>query len=356
MSPRGGGGGGGSGQGGLLPGPKAAGRTLRRSQLPPDLRERAKSIETMKLADIFQQPQQQPQRMSVDPSPPPPPASSSPPPPPPSSGEFRADFTAAPVAVPAPGLRLASSSLCNGLRGAARADAQSFCLGEELAFRGEAVGFARDAAGAAHLVCRYHITGPDGRALLEGEHETRAVPALGGEAVEIGVAIPLLFEAAAAGPCQFRLSVTDAAVTAAASAVTAASVAVTHAFVLRGWCWGLRQARLLIEGRPLQVPAVFPFQELAVSAVVTLEAGADGAALEAFFAVRDVATGATLRAEPQPCQLLPHPRLSSCFALLASVAVARPGAYQLLLAVKHPAHPAELLRHDLQFAVVHFQS
>ncbi len=117
----------------------------------------------------------------------------------------------------------------------------------------------------------------------------------------------------------------------------------------------MRQARLLVEGRPLQVPAVFPFQELALSAVVTLEPGLEGGALEAFFTVRDAATGAALLGEPQPCLLIAHPRLAACFALVATTSVARPGAYKLLLAVKHAARPAQLLRHDLQFAVVHFQ-
>ncbi len=344
-------------QGSLLPGPKAAGRTLRRSQLPPDLRERSKSIETKKmpdLASIFHPAPVNQAPLSPRASSEPPPPSHSPPPP--SSGSFLADFSRAPataVAAPTAVFRFASSVVCNGLRGAARADPQSFALGEELVVRAEATGFRREAGGVAcQLVCRYKVARASGQVLLEAEHVTRTAPALGSDLVELGVAVPLMFEESAAGPCVLQLSVTDA-LAGEEVAAAAKTILFSHAFVLRGWSWGLHQAKLLVEQRPLQVPAVFPFQEVSVSAIVTIDKAMQGPP-EAFFSVRDAATGATVVAEPQSCALIPHPRLPCCFALLASLSLAKPGAYLMMVAAKHAAQPTQLLRCDLQFAVVHF--
>ena len=130
-------------------------------------------------------------------------------------------------------------------------------------------------------------------------------------------------------------------------------VTFVHSFKLLDWALGLHQTKLLVDGHPGMAPVVYRRQEVAVSAVVTLEKNMSGAP-EAFIDVRD-ASDASLLSQPLQATIKPHPRLSNVFAVIAPLALSRPGVHNILLAVRHPSRPQDIMRSAVPCNVVEFQ-
>ncbi len=138
-----------------------------------------------------------------------------------------------------------------------------------------------------------------------------------------------MLEAASVGPVVFRMTIFDLLTARPSGKMTWSdvmtpppSVVFTHSLTIRPFAWGLHQAQLLVDhrfdtpppplffpfvfllhvfafSRPYQVPAVYPFQELDVSAIVTLDKESTEAP-EAFFNIRDCSSGAILFKDHRP--------------------------------------------------------
>ena len=192
-------------------------------------------------------------------------------------------------------LTLSIPEFCHGLRGPKLAQIPNvLCKGDELSFRVSVGGISVDANQRCHVAVKHVCVPSNGEGKRLSEHEfvvQKMLPFGSGNVVELYVSTSVSFDFEV-GPYALQVGVQDA--------LSGKTLSFSHQFEVKDWCWGLYQAKLLVEGKPGITPVYFVNQDISISAVVTLPKSEEAVdKLEAFYDIRDTSNNSILQ-KPHP--------------------------------------------------------